>query len=67
VHTSYILIVNKIDSAGDAQVISLNATTYIFQTEGPSCDIYQFRVQARNIAGASNATELVNTAIPTCT
>ena len=42
------------------QVISLNATTYTFRTEGPSCDIYKFCVQAMNLAGASNATEQVN-------
>ena len=67
VHTSYTLIINNTDSAGGAQVISLNATTYTFRTEGPSCAIYQFRVRASNAAGVSNTTEPVNAAVPACT
>ena len=67
VHTNYTLIINNIDSAEGAQVISLNATTYIFRTEGPSCAIYQFRVRASNAAGVSNTSEPVNAVVPACT
>ena len=57
---------NNIDSAGGAQFVPLNATTYTFWTEAPSCTIYQFQVQASNAAGVSNTTEAVNAAVPTC-
>jgi len=67
IHTSYILIINNIDSVEGAQVISLNTTTYVFRTEGPSCDIYQFRVRASNAAGISNTTEPLNATVPACT
>ena len=67
VQTNYTLTINNTDSAGDAQVISLNATTYTFQTEGSSCDVYQFRVRASNAAGVSSTTEPVNAAVPACT
>ena len=67
VHTNYALTINNTDSAGDAQVISLNATTYAFQTKGSSCDVYQFHVRASNAAGVSSTTEPVNAAVPACT
>ena len=67
VHTTYTLIINNIDREGNVRVIPLNVTTYTFRTEDPSCDIYQFRVSASNVAGFSNATEPVNATVPACT
>jgi len=57
---------NNADSAGGAQFVSLNDTTYTFRTEAPSCNIYQFRVRASNAAGVSNTSEPVNAAVPAC-